>query len=103
MGCYVGVDVSSEWLDAATVGRKMGRFTNDGEGLGKLLDALPLGAQVVVEPTSVYHQLLVQALGKARVPYVLINPAFTAAFAKVQGKRAKTDAVDARLLALFGE
>jgi len=103
MGCYVGVDVSSEWLDLAMVDRSLGRFANDEEGIARLIDRLPLGAHVVLEPTSVYHQWLVRGLRSAGVPYSVINPAHTAAFAKVQGKRSKTDAVDARLLATYGE
>jgi transposase len=100
---YVGVDVSSEWLDLASSGRYLGRFGNDLAGVRALVQAVPADAQVVLEPTSTYHQLLVQALGQAGVIYSLINPARTAAFAKVQGKRAKTDRVDARLLAAYGE
>lgn len=61
------------------------------------------GLHLIVEPTSTYHHLLVQALADQGLPYTLINPARTAAFARVQGKRAKTDPVDARLLASLGE
>jgi transposase len=62
-----------------------------------------LREQVVLEPTSTYHHLLVQALARAGLRYKVINPAHTKAFAQAQGKRAKTDQVDARLLAAYGE
>ncbi|PKB79410.1 MAG: hypothetical protein BZY88_13280 [SAR202 cluster bacterium Io17-Chloro-G9] len=58
---------------------------------------------LIVEPTSTYHHPLVHTLAAQGQAYTLINPAHTAAFAKVQGKRAKTDRVDARLLASLGE
>ena len=72
--------------------------------LGWLSKGYPYGdLQLIVEPTSTYHHPLVRALGAQGVTYTLINPARTAAFARVQGKRAKTDPVDARLLASLGE
>jgi transposase len=60
-------------------------------------------SQVILEPTRTYHQPLVQALAAEGIPYTVINPARTAAFARLRGVRAKTDRVDARLLARLGE
>ncbi len=58
--------------------------------------------QPIVEPTSTYHHPLVRALTAWELAYTLINPARTAAFARVQGKRAKTDRGDTRVLASLG-
>ncbi len=72
--------------------------------LGWLSRDFPQGdLQLIVEPTSTYHHPLVRALTVRELAYTLINPAQTAAFARVQGKRAKTDRVDARVLASLGE
>ncbi len=72
--------------------------------LGWLSRSYPRGdPQLIVEPTSTYHHPLVHAMTGGGLKYTLINPAHTAAFARVQGKRAKTDRVDARVLASLGE
>ena len=72
--------------------------------LGWLSRSFPSsGKHLIVEPTSTYHHPLVRALAALGLPYTLINPARTAAFARVQGKRAKTDRVDAKVLASLGE
>jgi len=60
-------------------------------------------AQLVIEPTSTYHHLLVEALSDGGIPFTVINPARTKAYASLQGRRAKTDRVDAQLLASLGE
>ncbi|MDP6495987.1 MAG: transposase, partial [Dehalococcoidia bacterium] len=106
---YVGVDVAKETLEVADVSGSQGRsFPNTQAGIQRFLRWLSRsfpkgGRHLIVEPTSTYHHPLVCALAAQGVAYTLINPAQTAAFAKVQGKRAKTDRVDARLLASLGE
>lgn len=105
---YLGVDVSLRSLEAAdAAGRQRKRFPNTPQGHAQLLAWLPQGdgvsCQLVIEPTSVYHHALVDALARQGVPYSLINPAQTAAFARLQRQRAKTDPGDARLLAQLGE
>ena len=106
---YVGVDVAKETLEVADVSGSQGRsFPNTQAGIQRFLRWLSRsfpkgGRHLIVEPTNTYHHPLVCALAAQGVAYTLINPAQTAAFAKVQGKRAKTDRVDARLLASLGE
>ena len=106
---YLGVDVAKDSLEVAESTGTHGRsFPNTTAGIGKMLGwmsrVFPNGElRLIVEPTSTYHHPLVQALAAREVAYTLINPAQTAAFATVQGKRAKTDRVDARLLASLGE
>jgi transposase len=106
---YLGVDVAKDTLEVADgSGRHRRSYPNTGAGIEALLhwlaqDFCPGELHLVLEPTSTYHHPLVVALAAQKVPYTLINPAHTAAFARVQGKRAKTDRVDARLLASLGE
>ena len=106
---YVGVDVAKETLEVADVSGSRGRsFANREAGIQEFLSWLPHAfpegeVRLIMEPTSTYHHLLVHALAAQDLVYTLINPANTAAFSQVQGKRAKTDPIDARLLASFGE
>ena len=106
---YLGVDVAKDLLEVAeSTGTRERSFPNTRAGIGKMLGwmsrVFPDGElQLIVEPTSTYHQPLVRGLVAREVAYTLINPAQTAAFATVQGKRAKTDRVDARVLASLGE
>jgi len=74
-----------------------------GQLLGWLRERFGDQAHLVVEPTSTYHHLLVDQLARHTVLYTVINPARTKAYASLQGRRAKTDRVDAQLLASLGE
>ena len=58
--------------------------------------------RVIFEPTGAYHHRLERQLGKAGVPMVKVNPLQARRFAEAIGQRAKTDAVDAAMLARFG-
>ena len=106
---YLGMDVAKDSLEVADATGTRGRsFPNSTAGIDTMLGwvcrSFPdSGQHLIVEPTSTYHHPLVQALVSEGLPYTLINPAHTAAYARVQGKRAKTDRVDARLLASLGE
>ena len=106
---YLGVDVAKDSLEVAdTTGTRGRSFPNTMAGIDTMLGWLSRsfsnsGQHLIVEPTSTYHHRLVCALAAQGLPYTLINPAHTAAFARVQGKRAKTDRVDARVLASLGE
>ena len=106
---YIGIDVAKANLQASDrPGSRKKLFKNSQEGISGLLQWLEscpglANTHLILEPTNTYHQPLVQALAGAQVNYTLINPAQTVAFARVQGKRAKTDPVDAQVLASFGE
>lgn len=106
---YLGVDVAKDSLEVAdTTGSRRRSFPNTTAGIQEFLRWLsrsfPNSEQhLIVEPTSTYHHPLVCALAARELLYTLINPARTAAFARVQGKRANTDRVDARVLASLGE
>ncbi len=95
----VGVDVSKDALDAHR--RADGaerRFANSKAGLRALI-TWSCGAAVAFEPSGRYHHALERALGDAGIDAVKINPLQARRFAEATGARAKTDRVDARLLA----
>ena len=101
----VGVDISKATLDvylhpqAATR-----RFPNSAPGIAALLAWLQqyLVSRVIFEPTGAYHRSFEHQLGRAGVPMIKVNPLQARRFAEAIGRRAKTDAVDAAMLARFG-
>jgi len=102
----VGIDVSKGCLDVGVypVGTCW-TTTNDGHGIEELVkrwkEAPP--TRIVVEATGGYEMRLVMALAAAGLPVVVVNPRQTRNFAKATGQLAKTDTIDAMLLARFGE
>jgi len=103
---FVGVDVSKERLDVALrpSGECFGE-ANDESAVGRLVKRLkPLDcARVIVEATGGYETVVVAGLWAAGVPVMVVNPRWVRAFAKSIGWLAKTDRIDARLLALYAE
>jgi transposase len=80
------------------------RVTNDQAGFAELIAGLADYdvARVVFEPTGPYHRAFERALGQAGLPLVKVNPRQARRFAQASGKLAKTDAVDAAMLARMG-
>ena len=102
----VGVDVSKQHLDWALGGEgSVERVCNTPAGVRSLTAKLCRceAALIVVESTGGYERPLVEALAKASLPVVLVNPWRVRRFSEGMGVLAKTDPVDARILALFGE
>jgi len=99
----VGIDVAKAHVDVCGVGAKIdaARFDNNAEGHSALAAALlPLGVGLVVmEATGGYEAALACALQAAGLPVAVVNPRQARDFAKSMGRLAKTDAVDARMLA----
>ncbi|WP_028919703.1 IS110 family transposase [Pseudoxanthomonas suwonensis] len=98
----VGIDVGKASLDLAVEGQgKVVRFANTPSGIGKLLRHLSALAQVriVVEATGGYEDELLDACAQAGLWIARINPRQARDFARATGALAKTDALDARLLA----
>lgn len=106
---YVGIDISKSTLDVAvrTAGTLSARFsqTNDARGIRALVHELTKTppSLIVLEPSGGYERALANALRDAQVPCALINPRKARKFADAAGYLAKTDAVDAGMLAHFGE
>lgn len=105
MNDTIGIDVSKDWLDAYSMARaEHRRFANDGKGLRALHRWLKIdGAGLVVfEASGVYHRRLENSLSGEAVPYSKVNPRQARRFAEATGKIAKTDKVDAAVLAKMG-
>jgi transposase len=103
---YVGIDVAKAHLDVAEGSTgALWRVANDEIGITEALRRLEVVAPalVVLEATGGYEASVAAALGVAGVPVAVVNPRQVRDFAKSMGKLAKTDALDARILALFGE
>jgi transposase len=102
---FAGIDVAKDQLDLARSDspQQALTFPNTPEGVRRLLDLLrPLApALVAVEATGGYERLAVDALLDAGLPVAAVNPAHVRSFARGLGRQAKTDAVDARVLADF--
>jgi transposase len=101
----VGIDVAKAHVDVAVLGAKLQaqRFDNEAEAHSALAAALkPLGvALVVMEATGGYEAALACALQAAGLPVAVVNPRQARDFAKSMGRLAKTDRIDARMLAEF--
>ena len=103
---FVGIDVSKARLDAAF--RPSGEylsFDNDPGGIEQLERLLTARAPtlVVLEATGGLEIPVVAALGHAKIPLAVVNPRQVRDFAKAVGQLAKTDRIDAHVLARFGE
>ena len=102
MSYGVGIDVSKSWLDVHVHGLgHSARFGNTPVGYARLLAWLSPHALrlVVLEATGGYEQAALDALHAAGLPMVRLNPRQARDFAKATGQLAKTDTLDARVLA----
>lgn len=102
---WIGIDVAKAWVDVAI--RPCGeswRVGNDAAGIAALVQRIQaLTPQVVVlEATGGYERAVAGALAAAGLPVAVVNPRQVRAFAKATGRLAKTDALDAHVLAHFG-
>ena len=101
---YAGVDVCKEWLDVHVhpSGQTL-RVSNDGVGLKRLkrmLAGLVVG-RVVMEATGKHHRAALRSLHAAGLAVAVVNPLRARLFAEAAGQLAKTDMIDARLLAVM--
>jgi transposase len=103
---YVGIDVSKDRLDVAVrpggEGFAIGRI---GAGIDELIERLKsLSISLVaIEATGGFETVVAAGLAGASLPVVVVNPAQIRAFAQALGKRAKTDPIDAAVIAHFAE
>jgi len=103
-GVFVGIDVSKDRLDVhvAPSGEAFA-VARDGKGVETLAARLlTLGVSLVaVEATGGFEVVVAAGLGAAGLPVVVVNPAQVRAYARATGTRAKTDPIDARVIAGF--
>jgi transposase len=106
MDHFVGIDVSKATLDIASLpDGENWTVTNDEPGLAELAPRLVALAPtlVVLEATGGFEFLAAITLAKAGLPVAVVNPRQVRDFAKAMGRLAKTDALDATLLADFAQ
>jgi transposase len=103
---FIGIDVAKAQLELASrPGGETGSVANDERGISELVVRCQALAPtlLVCEATGGYEAALVAALATAGLPVVIVNPRQVRDFAKATGQLAKTDAIDAQVLALFAE
>jgi transposase len=101
----IGIDIAKLHLDVHVLPERLVRpFSNDPDGIAALIAWItPMRpGRIVFEATGAYHHRLERALHHEGLPSVKINPLQARRFAQASGTRAKTDPVDAAMLARFG-
>lgn len=104
---FFGIDVSKTALDVAQWGKKeVARYENDETGIAAMLAMLLAETAVtliVVEASGGFEQTIVTELAANSLPIVVVNPTRVRNFARAKGQLAKTDQIDARVIADFGK
>ena len=103
---FVGIDVAKDKLDVALLpsDERWSVGNNEAEILALVERLKQLNPSLIVlEATGGLETLVAASLGTAKLPVAVVNPRQARDFAKAMGKLAKTDAIDAGVLALFAE
>lgn len=103
---FVGIDVAKDRLDVHVLpGGETFAVARDSEGLAALVERL--GAVrphlIALEATGGFETVVAAALAAERLPLAVVNPRLIREFARAAGQLAKTDRLDARIIALFAE
>jgi len=99
---FVGVDVSKDWLDVAVVGEGgRERIANSNEAVMTWLARAKPIALLAFEPTGGYERTLRVCLREAEIAFTRVHPNEIVAYRASRGLKAKTDKIDARLIADF--
>lgn len=104
--CYIGIDVSKAILDVFIMPKKVHfQVENNITGIRKLIKKLKIFSNflVAMESTGGYEKPAAQALAKEKIPVAIINPRQIRDFAKALGRLAKTDRIDAEVIAIYAE
>lgn len=100
----VGIDVSKQYLDIFDDGLGVPeRIANATQAITQIVARWRCDVLVVFEATGVYDLALREALSQAGIRFARINPARARDFARASGQLAKTDPIDARMLATFAQ
>src|SRR5512136_743417 len=103
---FIGIDVAKNTVEvAARPGSEHKGFANNDEGLAAMVKWIKRFSPVLVvlEATGGHEMNAVRTLAASGVPLAVVNPRQVRDFAKATGKLAKTDGIDALILARFGE
>lgn len=101
---YVGIDVSKRWLEVCVYGESdTGKVGNDEEGHLRLVEQMKAlqSARIVFEATGGYESRAAQALREAGCAVAVVNPTRVRRFAEGLGILAKTDKLDAQVIAQY--
>jgi transposase len=103
--CFVGMDVSQDTVDVAIHPGTAFQITNDEPGVAEAVKQLQVvqPTLIVLEATGGLEVPLAGALAAAGLPVVVVNPRQVRDFARATGQLAKTDRLDAQVLAHFAE
>ena len=103
---FIGIDISKKYCDLAVIpDGTQARFNNDEEGQEAILSfIIPLNpARIIIEATGGYEMGIMRTLAEGNLPVVAVNPRQVRDFAKATGRLAKTDRIDAGVLAQFAK
>lgn len=106
LSSYIGIDAAKSELEVAVGQTLVGRYANTAAGMQHLQKSLPepsAVALVVIESTGCYSQLAARMLSMAGYRVAVVQPGRIRHYARSQGQLAKTDRIDARIIAQFGE
>ena len=98
----IGVDIAKDWIDVFFLSARRAERVPMATAELRAFAARARGALVVFEASGGYEHPLAEALGAADVTYARVNPRQAREFARATGRLAKTDRVDARVLAEMG-
>lgn len=102
---YFGIDVAKATLEVGSTQKRLFQVPNTAAGHRTLIERLQgvSVAGIVIESTGIYGQQCIQALLEAGLPVALVQPGRVRHFARSAGFLAKTDAIDAVVIARFGD
>lgn len=103
---HVGIDVSKELLDLTSFDKKVAHVPNTKRGIRSLIERIKKFPQPIIvccESSGGYEKLLVTMLLEAEIPIARVNAKRVRDYAKSQGILAKTDAIDAHVIALYSK
>lgn len=102
---YVGMDVSKATIDVCVSDGEVWQAANDDSAMEELVNRIAAHEPtlVVLEATGGYESRVAGALAAAQVPVAVVNPRQVRSYARSVGQLAKTDRIDARILARFAE
>jgi transposase len=99
---HIGIDVSKTYLDVYTYPQgSIRRVSNQRQSICALADSLRGSASVVMEATGGYERLLFTRLRQAGIPAAVVNARHIRNFARATGRLAKTDKLDAAIIAHY--
>jgi transposase len=99
--CFAGIDVAKDWLDIAVTSHPVQHIANTDEAIDALIPQLRDVKRIVLEASGGYEKRARERLSQAGLAVFVVNPRQVRDFARATGQLAKTDALDAQILAQY--